>query len=98
MQRYTSEDCSYCPVCKGQHLEYGKWELVDESGYYEFTCSDCGSKGKEWYVLTYSSSEAEAESFECFRCQGQFPEFTKTTKLVGDDTYDFCESCMDDLN
>lgn len=45
-----------CPKCGSENLKYGTWDLEGESGYYQFTCDDCGTNGKEWYYLEYEES------------------------------------------
>ena len=46
-----------CPVCGSEDLLYGG-SRVDGDFYYEFGCSECGAKGKEWYKLEYLESRA----------------------------------------
>ncbi len=44
-----AEESGICPICGGE-LEYGDEIAVeDESGYYKWTCSECGATGKEIY-------------------------------------------------
>lgn len=44
-----AEESGICPMCGGE-LEYGQEiTLEDDAGYHEWTCSECGATGKEYY-------------------------------------------------
>lgn len=55
-----AEGC--CPKCSSDELDYDGHEFdFDGSIWYDFTCNDCGAKGKEWYNLSYACSEVVEE-------------------------------------
>lgn len=41
-----------CPLCEGG-IVYGSFNLVDEGGTYDWTCSVCNATGKEGYDLVF---------------------------------------------
>lgn len=43
-----AEEEGICPIC-GSELEYGNDIFLDEGGYREWTCPECGATGKELY-------------------------------------------------
>ena len=42
-----------CANCKGQDLEYGSIELVENHCYFPYECNNCGLKGEEWYSMQF---------------------------------------------
>lgn len=42
-----------CPKCNTGNIQYGLFNMLDDGGYYEYHCPDCGSDGREWYKMTY---------------------------------------------
>lgn len=49
-----------CPVCGGS-ICYGSFDLVDEGGTYDWTCSSCGASGREGYDLVFDGSHYDVE-------------------------------------
>ena len=49
-----------CPICGG-HINYGSFDLVDEGGFYEWECPDCGATGKEGYDLIFDGSHYDVK-------------------------------------
>lgn len=41
--------CSQC----GSEIEYGNSKLVGEQVYREWVCTECSTKGTEWYILIF---------------------------------------------
>lgn len=48
------EEVGRCPRCGGTNLNYGVIGVDGEQIYYPWTCEECGAKGKEWHMLTFS--------------------------------------------
>jgi len=51
-----------CPNCGNSNLNFNNTDyLLDGGVEYHFTCPNCGSVGKEVYVLSYLNSVVEVE-------------------------------------
>ena len=46
-------DCGVCPKCEEDISDYGVTEFVDDILVYLFSCSKCGFKGREVYLLDF---------------------------------------------
>jgi len=47
----------YCLNCNSDNITYEAAQIDGEALYYPYTCEDCNTKGKEYYVLTYDLTE-----------------------------------------
>lgn len=47
------EEVGVCPKCGKESLDYGAIEVQDDMIYYPYTCSECGTEGKEWYNIEF---------------------------------------------
>ena len=43
-----------CPICGCKELEYDAIELEDEQVCFPWTCPKCGTRGSEWYNLSFA--------------------------------------------
>lgn len=55
----------HCPECGSEALEYGDGSLEDGGYRYQWTCSNCGASGTEWYNLEFSEHRVEEHGKEC---------------------------------
>lgn len=53
------DECSQgdCPHCGSDDLEYGDAYLDGDLYIYNFKCNNCGTEGKERYVLDFSGMD-----------------------------------------
>ena len=52
--KFKSNEEGKCPICNSENLEYFGMEFnVMGNVYYPWTCSDCGTEGKEWYYVNF---------------------------------------------
>ena len=43
-----------CAVCGSENLDYnGIFEIIDDGGFYPYSCGECDFEGREWYNLTF---------------------------------------------
>tara|TARA_B100001964_G_scaffold189124_1_gene210702 strand:+ start:252 stop:443 length:192 start_codon:yes stop_codon:yes gene_type:complete len=45
-----------CPNCESVNLDYEPEQYYQDSLTYQFTCSECGLVGREWYNIEYSET------------------------------------------
>lgn len=50
-----------CPKCGSHDLEYEDTNICGDELGYEFTCSDCGCEGTEWYRLSFIETVADED-------------------------------------
>ena len=43
-----------CPRCKSKKLVYGTLRIEDGMCYFPYTCTECGLRGEEWYLMEFS--------------------------------------------
>lgn len=48
-----TNDAGHCPMCNSNNLNYEESFIKNEYIYYPYTCSDCGTTGREEYYLDY---------------------------------------------
>ncbi len=47
-----------CPNCSSENIEWDTFEMwTGDNGYFAFECSDCGTKGKQYYSLVFEELE-----------------------------------------
>ena len=67
----SDPESGICPIC-GDALEYGVDELSEDGGSIEWTCSNCGATGEEYYKKVFDKHS------NVFDCEGNpFPPPTR---------------------
>lgn len=51
----------YCPICHSNDLEYEAMQLEGDMAYYPYICSNCHSRGEEWYYMQFNGHNIETE-------------------------------------
>lgn len=84
-----------CPVCGSEELSYGSIDASYNNVSYPWTCENCGSKGKEYYSLTFEEHVVDEEVISLINFINKQKHLWEDLQFVEEELLDGNETLVD---
>lgn len=90
-----NKEAGICPVCGSEELSYGSIDVAYNNVSYPWTCENCGSKGKEYYSLTFEEHVVDEETTSLINFINRQKHLWKDLQFVEEELLNGNETLVD---